>query len=133
MPPTGVSGELPKTAISPLPRAYHKRILAGPRVSEQPLTLACRGVAQWPERWSLEPEVGGSSPPAPASSPPVQQSLDALVEHKLFLHIVVAHRLQWGWGAVWGPVQKRPFVGHTLLMTTFHACGGLQKTSIGRF
>ena len=42
----------------------------------------------------------------------VQQPLDAVVEHKLLLHIVVAHPLQWGRGVGWGPVQKRPFSGH---------------------
>ena len=42
------------------------RYIEYPEVRGYPRVPSCRGVAQWPERWSLEPEVGGSSPPAPA-------------------------------------------------------------------
>ncbi len=42
----------------------------------------------------------------------VQQTLDAVVERNLLLHVVVAHPLQWGRGVGWRLVQKRPFSGH---------------------
>ena len=79
------------------------RVAAGPLL--QGRSSMARALVSGTRGWRFESS-------RPASSPPVQQPLDAVVERKLLLHIVVAHLLQCSWVGGEQPVQKRPFSGH---------------------